>query len=191
MELFRKKSSERNRTPLICVVGWSGSGKTTLMERLIGELTGLGLRIGTIKHHKGDFGMDSPGKDSWRHKQAGSVTALISSPSGIGMVTDVDHDHQPDELALFFPDVDVILCEGFKRATNPKIEIFRPEINERPFCLKDKNLTALVSDANLDLGVPRFALKDVKGLAQFLITRFKLDQTERGPLMGRQSSNNP
>lgn len=157
------------------------------MERLIRELKGLGLRIGTIKHHKGHFEMDSTGKDSWRHKQAGSVTALISSPSGIGMVTDVDHDHQPDELALFFTDVDVILCEGFKGATNPKVEIFRPEVNERPFCLEDKNLTALVSDANLNLGVPRFAMQDIKGLAQFLVTRFKLDQTERAPLMGRHS----
>ena len=175
MGLSQKNPSDPNKPPLICVVGWSGSGKTTLMERLIRELKGLGLRVGTIKHHKGPFDMDSPGKDSWRHKQAGAVTALISSPNGIGMVTDVDHDHGPKELAMFFHDVDVILCEGYKRATNPKIEIFRPEVHEKPFCLEDKNLTALVSDADLDLGVPRFALTDTRGLAQYLLKRFNLN----------------
>jgi molybdopterin-guanine dinucleotide biosynthesis protein B len=176
MGLTQKNPVEPNKTPIVCIVGWSGSGKTTLMERLILELRGLGLRVGTIKHHKGPFEMDSPGKDSWRHKQAGSVTALISSPSGIGMVKDVDHDYRPEELALFFSGVDVILCEGYKRETKPKIEIFRPEVHERPFCLEDKNLTALVSDAELDLGVPRFALADIKGLAKFLLKRFRLDR---------------
>jgi len=176
MGLSRKNPIEPNNTPIVCVVGWSGSGKTTLMERLIIELRGLGLRVGTVKHHKGPFEMDSPGKDSWRHKQAGSVTALISSPSGIGMIKDVDHDYRPEELALFFSGVDVILCEGYKRETKPKIEIFRPEVHERPFCLEDKNLTALVSDAELDLGVPRFALADIKGLADFLLKRFRLDR---------------
>lgn len=178
MGMSQKKPLEPEKPPIICVVGRSGSGKTTLMEKLIIELRGRGLRVGTIKHHKGSFEIDSPGKDSWRHKQAGSVTALISSPSGIGMVMDVDHDYSPEELALFFPGVDVILCEGFKRGKRPKIEIFRPEVHERPFCLKDKNLTALVSDADLDLGVPRFPLADIEGLTRFLLKCFRLDRAE-------------
>jgi molybdopterin-guanine dinucleotide biosynthesis protein B len=178
MGLSQESILEPETPPIICVVGRSGSGKTTLMEKLILELGGRGLRVGTIKHHKGSFEIDSPGKDSWRHKQAGSVTALISSPSGIGMVMDVDHDYSPEELALFFTGVDVILCEGFKRGKGPKIEIFRPEIHERPFCLKDKHLEALVSDADLDLGVPRFPLSDIEGLTQFLFKRFRLDRAE-------------
>ena len=148
------------------------------MEKLIKELRGMGIKVGTIKHHKGPFEMDSPGKDSWRHKQAGSVTALISSPSGIGMVSDVDHDYTLEELVLYFPGVDIILCEGYKRARVPKIEIFRPEVHERPFCLKDGSLRALVSDADLDLGVPRFPLSDTKGLAEFLCEHFGLEPSK-------------
>ena len=176
----QKKLKTPKEPPIICVVGRSGSGKTTLMEKLIYELREMGIRVGTIKHHKGAFEMDSPGKDSWRHKQAGSVTALISSPNGIGMVTDVDHDYALEELVLYFPKVDVILCEGYKRAEVPKIEILRPEVHERPFCLEDKNLKALVSDADLDLGVPRFSLSETKGLAEFVCNYFGLKPARRG-----------
>jgi molybdopterin-guanine dinucleotide biosynthesis protein B len=174
MGTSQKRPISRKEPPMICVVGRSGSGKTTLMEKLINEMKGRGIKVGTIKHHKGPFSMDSPGKDSWRHKQAGSVTALISSPSGIGMVADVDHDHSLDELVLYFSGVDVILCEGYKRAKKPKIEVFRPEVHERPFCLEDRYLKALVSDVDLDLGVPRFPLSDIKGLAEFLCNHFGL-----------------
>ena len=182
MGMSQKRPIPRKEPPIICIVGRSGSGKTTLMEKLINELRGLGIKVGTIKHHKGPFSMDSPGKDSWRHKQAGSVTALISSPSGIGMVADVDHDHSLDELVLYFPGVDVILCEGYKRAKKPKIEVFRPEVHERPFCLEDRYLKALVSDADLDLGVPRFPLSDIKGLTEFLCHHFGLAHTKRRSL---------
>lgn len=183
MGLSQKDPIVRKKPPIICIVGRSGSGKTALMERLIMEMSGMGIKVGTIKHHKGPFEMDSPGKDSWRHKQAGAVTALIASPRGIGMVMDVDHDYSPEELALFFRGVDVILCEGYKRAKRPKIEVFRPEVHERPFCLKDKNLKALVSDADLDLGVPRFPLADIKGLTEFLRKHFGLGQAENASCM--------
>jgi molybdopterin-guanine dinucleotide biosynthesis protein B len=162
--------------PLVCIVGRSGSGKTTLLEKLIGELRKRGLRVGTIKHHKHDFEMDYPGKDSWRHKQAGSVAALISSPRKIGMVMDADHDYGPEELAPFLSGVALILCEGFKRAKQPKVEVFRSEIHDKPFCIDDDNLIALVTDADEDLGVPRFATSDSAGLASFLIKHFRLEK---------------
>ena len=179
MGSFQERPVSRKAPPIVCVVGRSGSGKTTLMEKLINELKGMGIKVGTIKHHKGPFEMDSPGKDSWRHKQAGSVTALISSPSGIGMVTDVDHDYTLEELVLYFSGVDIILCEGYKRAKIPKIEVFRQEVHETPFCLNDSYLKALVSDADLDLGVPRFPMSDVKRLAEYLCESFGLEQAKR------------
>jgi len=156
------------------VVGWSGSGKTTFLERLIPELTGMGLKVGTIKHHSGPFEMDVPGKDSWRHRRAGAAAAIISSPRNIGMVREVDHDHGPEELAPLLGIVDIVLAEGYKRAQRPKIEIFRPEIHERPFCAHDAHLMALVTDADVDLKVPRFSLVDARGLAVFLQDRFGL-----------------
>ncbi|HUU81381.1 MAG TPA: molybdopterin-guanine dinucleotide biosynthesis protein B, partial [Acidobacteriota bacterium] len=84
--------------PIVLFVGSSGSGKTTLLEKLIPELTRRGLRVGTIKHDVHGFEMDQPGKDSWRHKHAGALASIISSPHQIGEVMDVDHDHSLDEL---------------------------------------------------------------------------------------------
>ncbi|MEE8399949.1 MAG: molybdopterin-guanine dinucleotide biosynthesis protein B, partial [Desulfobacterales bacterium] len=160
--------------PLVSIVGNSGAGKTTLLEKLIAEVTQRGFRVGTIKHDVHGFEMDKPGKDSWRHKQAGAVTTLISSPKQIGMVMDVERDYRPDELIVLLSNVDIILAEGYKRAHHPKIELFRPEVYPEPLCEGDEDLIALVSNATIDLGVPRFSLEDISGVAEFLIGRFKL-----------------
>ena len=161
--------------PIVSIVGNSGSGKTMFIEKLIPEITRRGLRVGTIKHDVHGFEMDKPGKDSWRHKQAGASTTIISSPYQIGMVMDVDYDHKPDELLHLFPVVDIILTEGYKRGHYPKVEIFRSEISKEPLCKDDKNLLALISDSIIDLDVPRFSPKDIDRAAEFLIEHFNLD----------------
>jgi len=160
--------------PIVSIVGKSGSGKTTLLEKLIPELKSMGLKVGTIKHDVHAFEIDHPGKDSWKHKQAGSVITVISSPERIGMVMDVDHDHTLDELAPFFFGVDIILTEGYKREDKPKVEIFRREVHTQPLCLNDGNLIALMTNADVDLGVPQFTTNDVRGLANFLVKHFRL-----------------
>ena len=160
--------------PIVLIVGNSGSGKTTFIENLIPELIRRGVNVGTVKHDVHGFEMDKPGKDSWRHKQAGASITVISSPLQIGMVKDVDHDHKPDELLSLFVDVDIVLIEGFKRANKPKLEIFRSEISQQPLCENDKHLLALVSDATVDIDVPIFSSKDYHGVAEHLITHFKL-----------------
>ena len=161
-------------TPYLSITGYSGSGKTTLMERLVGEFTRRGLRIGTIKHDAHRFEMDHPGKDSWRHKQAGAVVTMIASPHQIGMVQDVDRDHRLEELVAMLPDVDLVLAEGFKRGAHPKIEIHRPTANPEPACKNDPHLLAVVSDAALEWGVPCFDLHELCALADFIEKHFSL-----------------
>jgi molybdopterin-guanine dinucleotide biosynthesis protein B len=162
------------KPPIVSIVGRSGSGKTTLIEKLIPELKRRGLRVGTIKHHLGGFEMDTPGKDTWRHKEAGSDLTILSSPHRIGMVMDVDHDHTLDELGPYLSGVDIVLAEGYKRGNKPKIEIFRQELHDRLLCQKDGSLVAVVTDSEVDPGVVRFATDDIGPLAEFLVTRFKL-----------------
>jgi molybdopterin-guanine dinucleotide biosynthesis protein B len=159
--------------PCICIVGYSGSGKTQVMTRLIEIMTGLGLRVGTIKHDVHGFGMDKPGKDSWRHKKAGALTTIVPPPFQIGMVKDVNHDHQPDELLPMFEGMDIVLVEGFKRSQLPKIEIFRHGNAKPPACKGDKNLLALVSDVRLDWGGPWFNIETTDQLAIFITNKIK------------------
>ena len=170
--------SRKNTPPIISVVGLSGSGKTTLLEKLIPEFTRRGFRVGTVKHHRHRFEMDQPGKDSWRHKHAGAAVAIVSSPYRIGMITDVDHDHRPEELAPLLCGVDIILTEGYKQDHNPKIEVIRPEAGGgEPILRGDVHLVALVSDAKVDLDVPKFSTDDIEALADFVIDNFNLTPT--------------
>ena len=171
---------EKDETPIISVVGHSGAGKTTLLEKLIPELIRRGLKVGTLKHHAHGFEMDRPGKDSWRHKQAGAVVSIISSPYQIGMVMDVDHDYQPVELARFFPSVDIILAEGYKSGNCPKLEVYRPEVTrEAPLYIDNRRIVALISDTPVESDISRFVTNDINGLADFLITRFNLEMPDR------------
>ena len=158
---------------VLCVVGFSGSGKTTVTVGLIEALRHRGLQVGTIKHDVHGFEMDQPGKDSWRHKQAGAATTIITSPKQIGMVMDVDHDHQPLELLPLMAGMDIVLVEGFKRADLPKIEVFRADNGKPPACKGDPNLVAVVSRAPLKWGIPCFLPDNFEGIADLICQQFE------------------
>ncbi|MCX5874582.1 MAG: molybdopterin-guanine dinucleotide biosynthesis protein B [Deltaproteobacteria bacterium] len=160
--------------PMISIVGKSDTGKTTLLEKLIRELARRGYRIGSIKHDAHSFDIDHEGKDSWRHKKAGAVITLISSPSKIAMVLDSDHDHSLNELRdKFIKDVDLILTEGYKRENLPKIEVFRSELRREMLCSTDDNLIAIAGDPPIAPRVtPVFDLDDPVPLANFIEQKF-------------------
>jgi len=160
--------------PIVSIVGKSNSGKTTLLEKLVRELKSRGYRIATIKHDAHSFEIDHEGKDSWRHKQAGAVVTVISSPEKLALVADTDHDHTLAEVRdTFIRDVDIILSEGYKKEQHPKIEVFRSELNRDMLCTGDDNLLAVAGDPpKVPEGIPIFDLNDPRPLCDFIEDRF-------------------
>lgn len=159
--------------PILSIVGKSDSGKTTLLEKLLPELTVRGYRVATVKHDVHGFEVDREGKDSWRHKQAGAHTVVISSPHKVALIRDVERDLTLEEIRdKFILDVDLILSEGYKKDVQPKIEVFRKEKHRELLCSKEDHLVAIVSNVAFEVGVPCFGLDDMKGLADFIEREF-------------------
>jgi molybdopterin-guanine dinucleotide biosynthesis protein B len=160
--------------PIISIVGKSDSGKTTLIEKLVPELTHRGYRVATVKHDVHGFEVDREGKDSWRHKQAGAHTVVISSSKKVALIRDVEKDLTLEEIReKLIQDVDLILSEGYKKDIQPKIEIFRKEKHKELLCTKEDNLVAIVSNKTFDIeGVPCLPLEDISGLAGFVEKKF-------------------
>jgi molybdopterin-guanine dinucleotide biosynthesis protein B len=159
--------------PIISIVGKSDSGKTTLIEKLIPELTRRGHRVATVKHDTHGFEVDREGKDSWRHKQAGAHTVVISSPNKVALIRDVERDLALEEIReKLIQDVDLILSEGYKKDNQPKIEIFRKEKHQELLCTREDNLIAIVSDRTFDIGVPCFDLEDIVAVTSFIEREF-------------------
>jgi molybdopterin-guanine dinucleotide biosynthesis protein B len=158
--------------PIVSIVGRSRSGKTTLLEKLIPELKRRGYRVATVKHHAHPgLEIDQPGKDTWRHAQAGSDHVVIAAPDRVASVRRVSRELTLDEVAETIIDVDIVLTEGYKRAGKPQIEVVRAARSETPLC-EPGRLVALASDVALDLGVPLFGLEDATGLVDLLEERF-------------------
>jgi len=159
--------------PIVSIVGKSDSGKTTLIEKLVPELVRRGYRVATVKHDIHGFEVDREGKDSWRHKQAGAHTVVISSPAKLALIRDVDHDAHLAELRdKYIQDVDLILSEGFKKNNQPKIEVFRKEVHRELLCTQEDNLLAIASNQPFDIGVPCFDLNDIRGLTDLIVEKF-------------------
>lgn len=162
-------------TPIISIVSKKNSGKTSLIEKIIPELIKRGYSIGTIKHDIHGFDIDHPGKDTWRHKQAGAKTVVISSPWKISLIQDVAEEVGIDEIVeRYFGNVDLVLTEGYKQIGKPQIEVFRSNVHSSPLHVKEdpKSLVAVVSDVPVDLGVPCIDINDVQELANFIEKRF-------------------
>jgi molybdopterin-guanine dinucleotide biosynthesis protein B len=157
---------------------WSGGGKTTLIERVIPQMTARGLTVSMVKHAHHDFDIDHPGKDSWRHRQAGAREVVISSGRRWAMMHELQGEAEPslDELVSRMSPCDLLLVEGFRRYPHPKIEVFRAA-NGRPALHPDDPwIVALATDQAFDSPLPQFALDDAPGVARYILRHTGLDQ---------------
>ena len=152
--------------PVICIVGHHNSGKTTLVEKLLSELNSRGYRVATAKHAQ-HIDLDRPGTDSWRHVGAGSRAVVLATADRAVLIKPLDAAPSLDEtIRLIGEDCDLVLAEGFKGESAPKIEVQR---NATGPLLNDlKGLLAVVSDEVLDTKARRFAWDDIKSLVDLI-----------------------
>lgn len=158
--------------PVISVVGRNSNvGKTTLVCNLLKELKSKGYRVATIKHDSKGFDIDHPGKDTWKHNQAGADIVIISSPKKFAYMENTTDEYTLDEITKNIGNVDIIITEGYKYEDKPKIEVFRKGITAEPMEL-GSNTFAIVTDTRLDYEISQFGFNEIEDLAVLIVKEF-------------------
>ncbi len=158
--------------PILSFVGRSNSGKTTLIERVIPELTRLGYRVATVKHAGHGFDLDTEGKDSWRHKQAGASAVIVIAKGSLAMFADVSEEMNVEEVRERFLDdhTDLIIAEGWKNEDYPKIVVVREGLDEVNASVD--GMLAIVSMKPIKAAVPCIDRDDISALVTLIIRHY-------------------
>jgi molybdopterin-guanine dinucleotide biosynthesis adapter protein len=157
---------------VIGIAGWSGAGKTTLLTKVIPRLVARGLKVSTVKHAHHAFDVDQPGKDSHTHRMSGATEVLISSANRWALVHELRGAEEPSLATLLakLSPVDLVLVEGFKRETHPKLEVFRASVGKPLLHPDDSRIIAIAADAPLPQArVPVVGLDDVETVIDILL----------------------
>jgi molybdopterin-guanine dinucleotide biosynthesis adapter protein len=157
---------------VIGIAGWSGAGKTTLLAKLIPRLIARGVRVSTVKHAHHAFDVDQPGKDSHTHRIAGATEVLVSSANRWALVHELRSAVEPSlaELLAKLAPVDLVIVEGFKRGSHPKLEVYRAAVGKPLLHPDDPHIVALASDAPMaGARVPVVALDDIDAVADLVL----------------------
>jgi molybdopterin-guanine dinucleotide biosynthesis protein B len=156
---------------VIGLAGWSGAGKTTLLTRAIPQLQKQGLRVSVIKHAHHAFDVDVPGKDSWKHREAGAAEVLVSSSQRWALMHELRGATEPrlPELLAKMARVDLVVVEGFKREPHRKIEVFRAA-NAKPLLFpEDPGIVGIATDTAVETTLPTAHLDDIEAVAAMLL----------------------
>ena len=166
---------------VVCFAGYSGSGKTTLVEGVISALKLRGLRVSVVKHAHHKFDIDHPGKDTWRHRQAGAFEVVAASSQRMALVREFEQETQltvHQLIAQLHDGVDWVLVEGFKQSDLLKVEVWRAEAGQPTRYTDDDFVVAIATDDASRLPAPtQRPLLDINNhdaVAQWLV-----DQGER------------
>jgi molybdopterin-guanine dinucleotide biosynthesis protein B len=156
------------------IVGWSGSGKTTLLTALISIFVARGVRVSSVKHAHHDLMLDKPGKDSYQHAEAGAQEVILAVDNGFALFSRQREASLPELLERLLP-VDLVLVEGFKNYSMPKLEVYRPSVGKPPLW-PEMDVLAVVSDVELpDCPVPVLRLDAPERVADFLTATLRLN----------------
>lgn len=159
--------------------GYSGSGKTTLIEKLIPRFVARGLRVSLIKHTHHGFDIDRPGKDSYRHREAGCQEVMVTSNQRWALMHELRGEAVPtleDHVAVLAP-CDVVLVEGYRSWPMPKLEVFRPTVGHPPLFPQDPDIVAVASDAPVDTRLPVLNINDGARIAEFVLRHLGLAES--------------
>ena len=160
------------------IAGYSGSGKTTLLEKLIPCFTARGLKVSVIKHAHHGFDIDRPGKDSYRHREAGAAEVLLSCHDRWALMHErrSEGEISLEELLGRLAPCDLVLIEGFKQEPVPKLEVYRPENGKPPLFPERQDIVAVATDVVLETTLPCLPLNDVERIAEFVMTTLQLQE---------------
>ena len=156
---------------IIGLAGWSGSGKTTLLTKVIPRIVARGLKISTIKHAHHSFDIDRPGKDSHAHRVAGATEVLVGSGSRWAIVHELRGEAEPtlDMLLEKVSPVDLVLVEGYKRGSHPKLEVYRAAVGKPLLYPDDRAIVAIATDEpRPSAPIPVVDLDDIDGIIDIL-----------------------
>ena len=165
---------------VIGLAGWSGAGKTTLVSKLIPALVQRGHRVSTVKHAHHSLEIDLPGKDSHTHRVVGATEVLVSSANRFALIHELrdEPEFALRQLLARLGPADLVLVEGFKRETHPKIEVFRAANGREPLHPDDPMIRAIATDAPFpDVCLPQVHLDDIAAIADLAI-RFAVPRDE-------------
>lgn len=160
------------------ITGWSGSGKTTLISGLIPILRQRGWSVSALKHAHHDVDLDTPGKDTWRYREAGAQQVILASARRWALLHEIGAAPQPEleQLLAQLQAVDLVLVEGWKRSPYPKLEVWRPAHSApEPRFSDDCHIIAVASDAALDPAqygrpaLPVLPLNDMQCISDFVV----------------------
>ncbi len=160
------------------IAGWKNSGKTTLLEVLVRELSARGYRVSTVKHAHHAFDIDVPGKDSYRHREAGANEVIVASGQRWALMHELRGAEQPglEDLLDHLGDCDLVLVEGFKHDSHPKIEVLRELGPEGRIADSDETICAVAApDAGLAGSHKHLLLDDAVAIADFILAHRELE----------------
>jgi molybdopterin-guanine dinucleotide biosynthesis protein B len=147
------------------------------MERLITEFTARGLSVSSIKHAHHSFDIDHPGRDSYRHRDAGARQVLLASRNRWALMHELRDEDEPSlgDLLKQLSPVDLVLIEGYKRDRHPKIEAHRKETGQPLIAPEDETIVAVASDTSVTIDRPVLDLNDTAAIANFIAQYLELD----------------